>query len=44
MVGMAVVIRAFSTGRVGSMWKPPGLQHTPDGVGTRMSSGRIVYK
>jgi hypothetical protein len=26
------------------MWKPPGLQQTPDGVGTRMSSGRIAYK
>src|SRR4051812_22767092 len=36
------VISAFSTGRVGSMWNPPRLQHTPEGVGTRISSGRIA--
>src|ERR1700681_1833724 len=35
------VITAVSTGRVGSIWKPPSLQHTPAGVGRRMSSGRI---
>src|SRR5882762_5180108 len=35
------VITALSTGRVGSIWKPPSLQHTPAGVGRRMSSGRI---
>src|SRR5262245_25156799 len=38
----ACVIRALSTGRVGSIGKAPGLQQTPDGVGTRISSGRIV--
>src|SRR4051795_1138164 len=36
------VISAFSTGRVGSMWNLPRLQHTPEGVGTRISSGRIA--
>src|SRR5215467_12071519 len=35
------VITALSTGRVGSIWKPPILQYTPAGVGKRISSGRI---
>jgi len=26
------------------MWKEPSLQHTPEGVGARMSSGRILIK
>src|ERR1700704_5911861 len=38
------VITALSTGRVGSIWKPPSLQHTPAGVGRRMSSGRICVR
>ena len=34
MVGMAVRDQRLArTGRVGSMWKPPRLQHTPAGVG-----------
>ena len=36
------VITALSTGRVGSIWKPPVWQHTPDGVGVRRSSGRMA--
>src|SRR6266545_2617794 len=35
------VMRARSTGRVGSIWKAPSLQHTPAGVGSRMSWGRM---
>ena len=35
------VMTARSTGRVGSMWKPPSLQHRPAGVGDRRSSGRM---
>src|SRR5882757_4629247 len=38
------VITALSTGRVGSIWKPPSLHHTPAGVGRRMSSGRIGHR
>src|SRR2546423_1551155 len=35
------VMTALSTARVGSTWNPPGLQHTPAGVGITRSSGRI---
>src|SRR6516165_1201032 len=35
---------ALSTGRVGSIWKPPILQYTPAGVGKRISSGRIALR
>src|ERR1700681_3259592 len=38
------VTTALSTGRVGSIWKPPSLQHTPAGVGRRMSSGPIAVR
>ncbi len=38
------VISARSTGRIGSMWKPPGLQHSPAGVGLRSSSGRMAER
>src|SRR3974390_2915054 len=36
------VITARSTGRVGSMWKPPGLQHRPAATGIRISCGCIL--
>src|SRR6266571_18366 len=35
------VISARSTARRGSMWKPPGGQHSPAGVETRSSWGRM---
>jgi hypothetical protein len=35
---------AFSTGAVGSIWKPPILQQIPAGVRRRMSSGRIALR
>src|SRR5712691_11116802 len=35
------VISARSTARGGSMWKPPGGQHSPAGVETRSSWGRM---
>ncbi len=38
------VISAFSTGRTGSMWKPPIWQHSPAGVGRNMSSGRMAFR
>src|SRR5262249_19742805 len=38
------VISALSTGRSGSMWKPPGRQHRPAGVGTSRSCGRIALR
>jgi hypothetical protein len=43
MVGMGVRDqRALDRPRTGSIWKPPSLQHTPAGVGIRMSSGRMA--
>ena len=38
------MISARSTGRSGSIWKPPGGQQRPCGVGTRRSSGRIALR
>src|SRR5262249_55999353 len=35
---------AFSTGRVGSIWKPPSVQYTPAGVGIRTCPERMEGK
>ncbi len=38
------MISARSTGRIGSMWKPPRREYRPAGVGHRSSSGRMSRK
>ena len=38
------VISARSTGRVGSMWKSPIGLHSPEGIGRKMSSGRMAFR
>src|SRR5262249_20059997 len=38
------VMTAFSTGRVGSIWKPPSVQYTPAGGGIRTCPERMEGK
>src|SRR5262245_24985287 len=38
------VISARSTGRVGSIWKSPIGLHSPEGMGRKMSSGRMAFR
>jgi len=43
VVGMAMGDHGALTGRTGSMWKSPGLQHSPAATGIRMSSTHLRY-